>query len=749
MKHVELLSPAGNMECLKAAIQNGADAVYVGGKKFGARAFAQNFDYDEMIEAIKYCHLYGAKIYVTVNTICYENETEEALKYVEFLYDNHVDALIMQDIGLIKKVREAFPNMEIHASTQAHNHNDYGLSALKELGVKRVVLARELSLDEVKNLKTDIEKEVFIHGALCVSYSGCCLFSAMHGKRSGNRGECVGSCRLPYTFYENNRKIDTKGDYILSTKSLCTIERLDEILESGVTSLKVEGRMKSSDYVSYITRIYREKIDDYYDKKNIEVKDQEIKNIKSLYNRELTEGYLFNSYGNKLMNIKSSNHIGTHLGKVIKVDNKKIKIKLDDNLYQEDAIRFDNDKGMIINKLYNEKGLLVNKLDKGSIAIIDNKIGLRKADEVRKTIDNNLSKEIKSFSDKKIPIDIYCKAKIGEMLQITIDDYQRTIEKYGSIVEKSINCETDYNRIKTQIEKLGSTPFISNKTTIEMDDNIFVSIKELNEIRRNAIDELIEKREYSTTYTNEKNSIKDNNEKKKDNNLSISILVRNEEQLKEAIKNKVDYIYVTDYNLYKKYKDKNIYFRTKRVANDSLDYNNENILATELGAVYKYSKDNNVNTDYFLNVVNKSSINYLKSIGAKRVTLSPEIDKENLKLLNNINNIDIFIYGRVELMITKYCPMNMLINKDNKNCKLCDINKYSLKDKDNNIYPLINDKHLTHILDCKNFNLLDDIDELIDMDLNSFRIDLYDEKTLEINNIIKNIRNAYDRRNNK
>ena len=179
MKKVELLSPAGNMESLIFAVQNGADAVYVGGKKFGARAFANNFDYDELVEAIKYCHLYGVKIYITVNTICFEEELNDVINYIEFLYKNHVDALIMQDLGLISIVRKIFPNMEIHASTQMHNHNDDGLELLKRLGIKRAVLDREMSLDEIKELKTDIEKEVFIHGALCISYSGCCLFSSM------------------------------------------------------------------------------------------------------------------------------------------------------------------------------------------------------------------------------------------------------------------------------------------------------------------------------------------------------------------------------------------------------------------------------------------------------------------------------------------------------------------------------------------------------------------------------------------
>ena len=448
MKKVELLSPAGNFECLVSAVQNGADAVYIGGKKFGARAFANNFDYDEMIEAIKYCHLYGVRLFVTVNTICYENEIEEALNYVEFLYKNHVDALIMQDLGLISLVREKYPNMEIHASTQMHNHNDSGLSYLKKLGVKRAVLDREMTLDEINNLKTDIEKEVFIHGALCVSYSGCCLFSAMHGGRSGNRGECVGACRLPYKLIENKKEVDTNGDYILSTKSLCTINNIGKLIDSGITSFKIEGRMKSKEYVGYITRIYREKIDEYYLYKNYSVTEEELNNIKKLYNRELTSGYLFNNFGSSIMNIKTSNHIGVNLGKIIKIDNKKIYIKLDDYLYQEDGIRFDNDKGMIVNKLYNEKGLLVNHLENGQVAVVDNKIGLVRAKEVRKTIDSKLVSVINKFKERKVFVSLKCKAFIGKNIELEVSDGINTISARGSIVESAKNSPTSKERIK-------------------------------------------------------------------------------------------------------------------------------------------------------------------------------------------------------------------------------------------------------------------------------------------------------------
>lgn len=747
MKKVELLSPAGNMDSLISAVQNGADAVYVGGKKFGARAFASNFDYDQMIEAIKYCHLYGVKIYVTVNTICFENEIEEALKYIEFLYNNQVDALIMQDIGLISFVRKKYPNMEIHASTQMHNHNDLGLSYLKEIGVKRAVLAREMTLEEINNLKTDIDKEVFVHGALCVSYSGCCLFSAMHGNRSGNRGECVGACRLPYKLLENDKVLDSEGDYILSTKSLCTINNIGKLIESGITSFKIEGRMKSKEYVGYITRLYREKIDEYYLVKKYSVKEDEIKNIKKIYNRELTSGYLFDNYGSSIMNTKTSNHIGIHLGSIIKIDNKKIYIKLDEDLNQEDGIRFDNDKGMIVNKLYNKRDLLVNSIKKGDIAVVDNKIGLSKAKEVRKTIDVKLVEEINKYKERKVFVSVNCNAKIGKNLELSINDSKNEIKVYGNIVEEAKNSPTSYERIKEQLEKLGNTPFISTNTNISLDDNIFIPIKELNDLRREAVEKLIEKREYSQSHKVIINELTDENNKKTNHKLTISILVRNEKQLQVVLSNKVDYVYTDNYELYKKYKCSNVYYRTPRVSKNDINYTGENLLITELGAVMKYSKDNNINSDYFLNVVNCNSVRELQRNKVKRVTLSPEVRLETLESFNN-SSIDLFVYGRVELMITKYCPVNMIINKDNKKCNLCYKNKYYLKDLDGNVYPLITRNHITHILDSNNFDLTDKLDYILDMGITSFRIDLYDESKEKIERLIKKIRNSYEQRNN-
>ncbi|MCI6001987.1 MAG: U32 family peptidase, partial [Tenericutes bacterium] len=352
MKKIELLSPAGDFETLKMAINAHADAVYLSGKNYGARKFAKNFSNEELVDAVKYAHLYGVKIYVTINTIIYESEITDFLNYVLFLHEIGVDAVIMQDIGMIKLVREMLPNLEIHASTQCHVHNNEGLELLKSIGVKRAVLARELSIGEIEKLECDIEKEVFIHGALCLSYSGQCYFSKFHGGRSGNRGECAGVCRLPYQLLENNNIVKTEGNYLLSMRDLCTIDLIKDLIKIGVTSLKIEGRMKSPAYVYYVTKVYRTIIDNYYQNKETLIDETTINNLKVLFNREFTKGYLNNEYGSMVMNIKMPNHQGIHLGEVISYNKKKITIKLDDDVYQNDGIRFSNKEGMIINYLY-------------------------------------------------------------------------------------------------------------------------------------------------------------------------------------------------------------------------------------------------------------------------------------------------------------------------------------------------------------------------------------------------------------
>ncbi|MGM9876520.1 MAG: DUF3656 domain-containing protein [Bacilli bacterium] len=727
----ELLSPAGNIECLKSAINNGADAVYLGGKSFGARAYAGNFNKEELLEATNYAHLYGVKIYVTVNTIIYNNEIEEFLDYIKYLYQIGVDALIMQDIGMISLVRKKFPNIDIHASTQIHNHNNEGIKLLKDLGVTRVVLDREMSLEDIEKINVDIEKEVFIHGALCNSYSGCCFFSSMNGDRSGNRGECTQPCRLPYKLIKNGKYIDTSNKYLLSTKELNTTKNFDKLMESDIVSFKIEGRMKSPSYVGYVTRIYRKLIDNYKNNSGQIVNQKEENNLKILFNRNFTSGYLFSD---KVMNTFTSNHQGLEIGKVLEVTSKKIKIKLYNDLYQEDGIRFKNsNKGMIVNFIYNEKNLLINKASTGDIIYLDNKINLKDKDTLIKTSSNYLDKEILSVEEKKILININVLLK-DNYLEISFSDIAGNIVKDKVPVDIPLNRSTTNNEIIEKLSKLGGTPFIINNIIIDINKDIFVNMKDLNNIRRLLVDKLIIERtkvKRNIIINNIKLDYKEN----KDYNYEISVLARTKDQVKASIDMNVDRIYV-DEDLYNIYKDNNkVYLRLPRVVNE-YNYNSKNILATELGAINKYkNSDINLISDYYLNVVNNYSIKFLLDHNVKRVTLSPEINYNHLEEYIK-DKVELLVYGKVELMLTKSCPI--------KEVNICPCNKediYYLEDINKNKYRILHSNCLTHIMHYKNIDYLDKIEYYKSIGIKSFRLELLDEDYNETIKLINNIKN--------
>lgn len=720
----ELLSPAGDMDALKAAIHHGADAVYLSGQRFGARAFAPNFSNQELIEAFNYAHLYGVKVYVTVNTIIYEHEISEFIKYLKFLYLNGVDAVIMQDIGMINLTRKLLPNLEIHVSTQGHNCNDEVLKLYQQLGVKRVVLARELSLTEINKLTTSIDKEIFIHGALCISYSGCCLFSSLNGGRSGNRGECAGPCRLPYTLIKNNRPIKTKGPFLLSTKELNTILHFKEILQSNIQSVKIEGRMKSPEYVAYVTKLYRHLIDG----KPIPQNDND---LKKLFNRGFTKGHLFNAQNSELMNSKSPNHQGIPIGQIIKIG-KKIAIKLTDTLNQNDGIRFqESHDGFIINKMYNQKGLLISQGKAGDIIYLDNKFGLKKMEPVLKTTDYQLLKVLRNYPEKKININFHVKAQINKPLIITISDNTHTITEMGSLVAKAQNYPLTKDKIKIQLSKLGQTPFTLNKITIDSDPNIFINIKELNELRRKLTSKLIKARIYVDR------SLKpieiEYSKPKKQNKININVFVRNEAQL-QAVLGKADNIYTDDKQLYLKYKAPNVYLRLNRTDYILSKLEHENLLVTELGGVYKYSKNNHCHTDYFLNIVNSFSVDFLHSLGIDLVTLSPELNITQLQeLMCHTNKVEIIIYGYLELMVMKHC-----IIKNQLGCQHCQ-HTYHLQNKFHENFQIITKNCQTHIMHHKPINQTKNINLFKQLGITHFRLEFLNESPTEIEQLLNTI----------
>ena len=613
---MELLVPAGDINSFYAALNNGADAIYLSGKMFGARSYAKNFTADELKTVLKLGKIYGVKIYVTMNTLVKENEVEDFLKEVEFLYSLGVDAILMQDFGMISLCLEKYPNLVIHASTQVNSSSYETIKLLYEMGVKRVVLPREMSVDEIKKIDIPIEIEVFIHGALCVSYSGNCLFSSMLGGRSGNRGECVGSCRLPYKLYKDKTLIDE--GYLLSMKELNTSLDIKQ-LPSNITSLKIEGRMKSPSYVGFITKYYRKILDDE------ELTTKDLEDLKSMFYRGFTKGHLFND--EDLINKKSPNHLGSHLGKVIDVNDDRIRIELDRPLLQGDGIRFrESNKGMIVNYLYDLKDNLINKGNPKQIVEVDNKVKLTSLDEVRKTTDKFL--EITDFTIiRKVPINIEVKTKVGEVFTLSFSDLSHTVTYTGNVVEKSINNPISKERLISQLEKLGNTPFVSKHINIDMDEDIFIRIGDLNIARRTLSERLIGERinDYKEPIINEVTFDKINTKEIIDLE-DYQVVERNPFNIKDILK------------------DKSI------VSN-----------------LYKPTSD--VVASYHLNVFNSYTAYYLYKLGYKAVTLSVELNNIELKdLIESIRkrfgNIPIIIKtkGYVEVMLIKGNILN--IDKD-------------------------------------------------------------------------------------
>jgi len=695
----ELLSPVGNMECLKAAINAGCGAVYLAGRNFGARSFAGNFSNEELIEAINICHLYGVKVYVTVNTLVYDVEVERFINYIDFLHKNNVDAVIMQDIGMIDLVRKTYPNLEVHASTQVHIHNLEGVKLCEELGLKRVVLARETPIELIEEIKnnTDLELEIFIHGALCMSYSGQCLISALIGSRSGNRGTCAQICRQPYSL-EIDGKVVEKDKYLLSTKDLNSLENISKLIEIGVHSLKIEGRMKRPEYVYLVTSIYRKAIDNYkkYGKTNIT--DKDIKEIKKIFNREFTKGFLFNEENDNFINTHRPNHMGIKIGKVLEYKNNNVKIKLNDNLNINDGIRIigNNDTGSIVTIMC-KNGNRINNAYSGDIITIPIKDSVNVNDIVVKTSDYNQLKNIeeKINVNKKIGIKGTCILKIGEPIKLCVSDYKNNVDLASDyIVEKAIKSETTIDRINEQLNKLGDTVYKFDELNIECDNDIFVPINKLNELRREVVHTLNKKRLYKSNYKKEKYDINVDNFDKV--NKKTCLISSYEQYLKE--KDNYDIIYIDNEDTYNQINDSKCILKLPRVLEHLEDYN-QKLLVGELGSVYKYK---NIDTDFSLNVLNSYSVAYLHSIGVNKVTLSHELNYKQVKtLIENYHerykkhpNLEVIVSGYEEAMICKY---NML-KKYNKD-------KGYLIDRFNNKYKIIVKDSLMYIYNFKKRDL--------------------------------------------
>ena len=495
---MELLAPAGNMESLIAAVQGGADAVYLGLTSFSARALAGNFNREEFIEAIEYCHTRNVKVYVTLNTILDEDEFKNVIKDLDFIYENGVDAVLVQDFGLLHYIKTCYPELEVHASTQMHVHNIAGINQMISEGVKRVVLARETPIELIKEAtKLGVEIEVFGYGAICVSYSGQCLFSSVMKHRSANKGLCAQFCRMKYFKEDSSRFSD--GDYILSPKDLNVLENLKELYEAGVSCIKIEGRMKRKEYVYLVTKTFREAIDALENNETYYVSKKRNEELALLFNRDFSKGHIFNQDTTSRMNHYRGNHLGVEVGEVLEATKDRVKVKLNKDIHQNDGLRILDDKfdiGLTAVKIEKNKNL-VKEAFKGDIVWLTyHEINTpRKGSKVLKTSDvlllDRIDEEIKE-NNRRSKINIKYTGYINNPFTILIEDEDgnAVYKESDYILSKADKKPISEDDVFRSFSKIKDTPFeIKN---IEGDiQNIFIPISLLNELRREAVDELI------------------------------------------------------------------------------------------------------------------------------------------------------------------------------------------------------------------------------------------------------------------
>ena len=493
MKKMELLAPAGNMNAMKAAVAAGCDAVYLGLQSFSARAFAGNFSREEFQEAIRYCHMRDVRIYVTMNTLLFEEELEAAFSDLDFLYENDCDALLVQDLGLLHYIRSRYPDFAVHCSTQMHIHNIEGVRFMQKQGVSRVVLARETPIEIIEEAcQTGMEIEVFVYGAACISYSGQCLMSEAVKHRSANRGRCAQCCRLQY--FPEKGETFPEGSYILSPKDLNMINAIPRLKEAGVSSLKIEGRMKREEYVYLAVKTFREAIDACYENRPYRVSAQREKELKLMFNRGFSQGHMMHATAEERMSPFRPNHQGIVIGTVKEVNGDRIRIALTQDLHQHDGLRIINeptDTGFTVNRMYRQGKLTASAKANENVWVECRQKPFPKAGQkVLKTTDTELIRktdEAITESQRSSDITVKYEAVIGKPLYVTITDNRGNCISACSemTVQKAKNAPITQERLEEILCKTDKDPYTIRSITGTCED-IFLPVREINEVRRKA-----------------------------------------------------------------------------------------------------------------------------------------------------------------------------------------------------------------------------------------------------------------------
>jgi len=755
-KKPELLVPAGDYDCALAAIHAGADAVYLGGKLFSARAGAHNFSDNEITELIGYAACRGVKIYVAINTLYKDSELDEVLMFAKKMYQAGAAAFILQDVGLSQLLKTSFPDIELHASTQMTCHSVAGAKYLKKLGFSRIILSRELSIAEVEEItdSSGIETEVFVHGALCVSYSGQCLMSSLVGGRSGNRGKCAQPCRLAYHLNKNGKSI--KHGYLLSPKDMMTLSMLEEIVHSGVSALKIEGRMKNADYVYIVTKAYREKLDHL----SMPMRKQITNKVTQIFNRggSFSSGFYHEYAGADMMSVRTPKSSGLFCGKVIGYADGKTKIRFAEDMVPGDGIEIwtNNQQhvGCGINRLIKKNDTMTLSLD-GNIDI---------GNDVYKSYDKKLFDDTKrdlQEAHRRLTVDANVLVMAGDNVSFTLSVPGTNIMTTAyskSPVQEAKNAPMSKADIVAQLSKTGNSPFVLDFKQIDVDPGVFVSKTELNGVRREAILNLEDMLIHATRRTEEQSLPTLSHSSKNVPDQQLTVQIPDADMLSSVLKFDVARVYV-DYNEnnvgsvvgYKEHASRIFLALPVITRNDAehafmkrlpelemYDFGGYLVrTAGQLEMLMHFGTKKALVLDDHFNIFNSQTKKALPD--SVVTTFSQELTANQLRIMDG-DASEIIIYGRQTLMTTSSCPIGLYdAKKDGMHCsKRGTKDVYALIDRKEFAFPIVTDcEHCTaFILNSKTLDVTQRFHEIKNTGVAYLRLIFTDEEEHLVNRTI-------------
>ena len=730
----EILAPVGNWDMFYAAVASGADAVYMAGHKFGARAYANNFSIEDIRDLVSYAHLRNVKVYITVNTLIKDEELEQIYQYILELVEAKVDALIIQDFGVYNIIRKSLPELELHASTQMAINSLQSAKYIEDLGFERVVVGREVDLEEIDkiNKKTGLEIEAFMHGSLCVSVSGQCLISSLIGQRSGNRGRCAQPCRKLYHIKNKDGKVISKySDSFLSARDLNMIDDIKRLQEIGVFSYKIEGRMKKKEYVYTVVNEY---------KKALEGRTYDRDRLASVSNRKFTKGLPLGDFSKDYYNPKNSIS-GEQVGQ-IKKDSRKIFFIASKDLVKEDIVSVENIKGRRFNLT------LTQDMKKNEGWDLTNYKDLRDQSLVyrihSKSLVDDLDESLKRAFKK--PINLYLSLRKGSRPYAKVSLEGKDLELEGDfIIEESLKMPLKREKIEEQMDRMGTTIYELARLEVDMDEDIFIPVSFLNSFRRSITDlldeEVLKRKAYNP------GPYPDLREEKKARQKKLSYEYM-EAFSKDIDFSKIERVYthnLESIKVLKAFYQGPVYFVGPRIMTEK-DYEDlaisledkkdliDGFSANSLGDVHFYKTYNKpIHLESYLNIFNSQAIDFFLEEGLDDFSLSQELNvKEIDKLIKRDSKLEIIGYGQIPQMILKHCPASILKGcVDDSKCDTCPYAKDISLENEFDSLPVYRHYGYSEVVTDRALNILAIEDQIRRLDLDYIRLVDRDDKDMK------------------